>query len=86
MDLGTSSNMLTGHFSVTGWYGKSYLSIEVGLPADVMFFSFLAASEALEKHIDAENHGEAEKKAVTQTLRQNTKDLVMAEGETSIFN
>ena len=28
-----------------------------GAAGDVMFFSFLAASEALEKHIDAENHG-----------------------------
>ena len=29
----------------------------VGAAGDVMFFSFLAASEALEKHIDAENYG-----------------------------
>ena len=27
-----------------------------GAAGDVMFFSFLAASEALEKHIDAENY------------------------------
>ena len=28
-----------------------------GAAGDIMFFSFLAASEALEKHIDAENYG-----------------------------